>query len=516
MTDMKGTRAPTLGTCLGLVALTAALALPAIAQAGSGGVTAAQVRRLLADTLGKSDREYTLWNIQPGLGTVMIEYGRRMAMAYQAAQAGSWGMAQYQLKEATEIQEVGEVTRPGKAELLKGFEEEFLDPLAEDILAKDRAAFNRDFADAVGGCNSCHQATGHGYVRFVQPAGSPQPFLALAAGEPRAPEEKHPKKAKQPAGGGELTWAELDAMVKAAFNSPDRGLALWAIQPGLGTVMMEYGRRFAAMNQAVEAGSWGMAQYQLMEATEIQEVGEVTRPGKADLLKGFERTYLDPLARDIAAKDLAGYRKDLGDAIEGCNGCHETTGHAYVVVRKPRALPPELTMLALGPSEPVAKEAHPALAAKAASYPAGKPTLADAQQMIADRLNHADRSLALWAIQPGLGTVMQEYGYRFAMLPFAVKAGNWGMASYQLKEATEIQEVGEVTRPGKADLLKGFEHTYLAPLARDLKARDAKAFAKDYADAIVGCNGCHETTGHAYVVVRQPAGAPADFLGLGD
>ena len=47
----------------------------------------------------------TLADLQPGLGTVMIEYGNRMSTMYYAAKGGNWGMADYQLKEAREIQE---------------------------------------------------------------------------------------------------------------------------------------------------------------------------------------------------------------------------------------------------------------------------------------------------------------------------------------------------------------------------------------------------------------------------
>jgi len=43
----------------------------------------------------------TLAAIQPGLGTVMIEYSNRAGNVYYAAQAGNWGLAAYQLNEMT-------------------------------------------------------------------------------------------------------------------------------------------------------------------------------------------------------------------------------------------------------------------------------------------------------------------------------------------------------------------------------------------------------------------------------
>src|SRR5438477_9353097 len=53
-------------------------------------------------------------------------------------------------------------------------------------------------------------------------------------------------------------------------------------------------------------------------------------------------------------------------------------------------------------------------------------------------------------IQPGLGTVMVEYGHRMAAVWFAGEAGNWDMAHYQVIEMREIQETGEITRPPRA------------------------------------------------------------------
>ncbi|MFQ5996321.1 MAG: hypothetical protein ACE5KP_01680 [Dehalococcoidales bacterium] len=130
-----------------------------------------------------------LAEIQPGLGTVMQEYGHRFAMVKIAADAGDWGMAQYQLHEAVEIQEVGEATRPGKADMLSSFEHSYLDPLAKTIEAKDKAGFDTAYTQAIDGCNACHVATGHAYVRFQMPQTSPDPFLKLAPSEPKAAEE---------------------------------------------------------------------------------------------------------------------------------------------------------------------------------------------------------------------------------------------------------------------------------------------------------------------------------------
>ncbi len=482
------------------------------------GVTESQVKDLIAQTFNNFNDDLTLWKIQPGLGTVMIEYGRRFAMAQLAVKAGDWGMAQYQLEEALEIQEVGETTRAAKATLLKDFEHTYVDPLLEDIANKDATAFQQHLASAIGGCNDCHAATGHGYIVIREPTNSPEDFLMFAASEPAAAEEEEESTGAAKALAAQeraLSWDELEQLVNDTFNNVDRTLTLWNIQPGLGTVMMEYGRRFAMLRFAADAGDWGMAQYQLKEAIEIQEVGETTRPNKATLLADFESTYLSPLEDAILAKDKDAFDQAYAAAINGCNDCHVATGHPFVRVQNPPTLPqPFLELAASEPSAPEEGEEHGSGDQAATQTHTGTPTQADAQALIEDKMNTIDRSLALWNIQPGLGTVMMEYGLRFALAWQAAQAGNWEMTEYQLDEALEIQEVGEVTRPAKASLLKAFENEHMDPLFDAIQARNLAQFQSAYNSAIDGCNSCHQATGHPYVRVRVPTADVADYLDM--
>ena len=112
----------------------------------------------------------TLAGLQPGLGTVMIEYGNRFTNLYYAAKGGNWKLAEYQLKEALEIQEVGEATRPKRAKGLKKFEDESLTPLSQAIQGKDFATFEAAFNNAVKGCNACHDDEGFKFIVYQLPS----------------------------------------------------------------------------------------------------------------------------------------------------------------------------------------------------------------------------------------------------------------------------------------------------------------------------------------------------------
>lgn len=56
------------------------------------------------------NRVQALSSIQPGLGAIMHEYGNRFTNMYFAANGDNWGLAQYELKEMLEAQEIAEIT----------------------------------------------------------------------------------------------------------------------------------------------------------------------------------------------------------------------------------------------------------------------------------------------------------------------------------------------------------------------------------------------------------------------
>ncbi len=498
------------------------------------GVLAADVDKLVNDKFNTVDRELALWNIQPGLGTVMIEYGNRLARLWFAANADNWDMAKYQLDEMIEIQEVGETTRPNRAPGLKAFEEGYLTALDQAIQAKDKAAFTEAFNNTIGGCNACHQAStgtnwnSYQYVSIQVPKIDPAFYVDWkGAGQDNyiANPPASPTTAPAAAPTGSLDAAGVAALVDSKFNTVDRSLALWNIQPGLGTVMIEYGNRFSRLNFAAKAGNWDMAKYQLDEMVEIQEVGETTRPNRAAGLKAFEDAYLKALDAAITAQDANAFDTAFAAAITGCNACHAASSgtnwksYQFVTVQVPTADNNDYLVWAAdkGTGNYIANPPASPTTAPAAA-PSGSLDAAGVAALVDSKFNTVDRSLALWNIQPGLGTVMIEYGRRLAQIKYAIDAGNWDMAKYQLDEMVEIQEVGETTRPGRAPALKAFEDGYLKALDAAILAQDKGQAADALNNAITGCNACHAaSTGtnwssYAYVQIQPPQTDPADYL----
>jgi hypothetical protein len=111
-------------------------------------------------------------------------------------------------------------------------------------------------------------------------------------------------------------------------------------------------------------------------------------------------------------------------------------------------------------------------------------------------------------VQPGLGTIMVEFGHRFYITYYAAKAQNWGLAKYQLHELIEAQEVAEITRPKYTEQLKEFEDTYLKKLTKAIETKDIKSFEKEYKKTTQACNTCHSKNGHPYIQYQLPKEAP--------
>jgi hypothetical protein len=92
------------------------------------------------------------------------------------------------------------------------------------------------------------------------------------------------------------------------------------------------------------------------------------------------------------------------------------------------------------------------------------------------------------------------------------------MAKYQVGQMTEIQAVGETTRPTRAPLLKAFENGFLVPLDKAIDGKDKTAFKAAFAKTVTGCNACHasakaaEWSSFAFVEVQQPTTDPASFV----
>ena len=124
--------------------------------------------------------------IQPGLARIMPEIGARTWKLYYAAKALNWPMAKFQYKEIKGLFELGAFMRPKHEEALNQYMAENWKPLEAAIDAKDFAAFDKAFKEAIDMANAYHELKEKPYIRWKVPE-TPPPDLDLT---PRGSEKK--------------------------------------------------------------------------------------------------------------------------------------------------------------------------------------------------------------------------------------------------------------------------------------------------------------------------------------
>jgi hypothetical protein len=101
---------------------------------------------------------------------------------------------------------------------------------------------------------------------------------------------------------------------------------------------------------------------------------------------------------------------------------------------------------------------------------------------------------------------------RHAKLGLAGKAENWPLAGYGLKELKQgfLVIARAVPRWKGLPVPDLFDAAVTQPLALldfAIKANEPRQFGEAYARLTAGCNACHATTDHPFVVIKVPDNA---------
>ena len=117
----------------------------------------------------------------------------------------------------------------------------------------------------------------------------------------------------------------------------------------------------------------------------------------------------------------------------------------------------------------------------------------------------------LTALQPGLARLMPEIGVRFWKAWYAAQAGNWPLASWQLREMRKLFRLCEVTRPKYTEDIEEWLHDDLEPLMADLDSHDLAGFEGHYQEAVDSANDLHRRWQKGWIVWKLPDSPPPDL-----
>ncbi len=106
------------------------------------------------------------------------------------------------------------------------------------------------------------------------------------------------------------------------FNTSDRKLALWDIQPGTATQMIELLNRFDVIWFAGQGGNWDLVIFQVYEAKADVGVLKTTRASRFPAVNAWAEPNFKALEDAAKAKDKAAFEKAYDAAVAGCNACH--------------------------------------------------------------------------------------------------------------------------------------------------------------------------------------------------
>jgi hypothetical protein len=105
-----------------------------------------------------------------------------------------------------------------------------------------------------------------------------------------------------------------------------------------------------------------------------------------------------------------------------------------------------------------------------------------------------------------IGDVMAFQQQRHLKLWFAGRAGNWPLAEYEIDKLKDgFADIDKLIGGGTVDNAVG------APIAALEKAIDGKnkdAFLRAFDQLTAGCNSCHRTLDHAFIVIQRPEVSP--------
>jgi hypothetical protein len=107
---------------------------------------------------------------------------------------------------------------------------------------------------------------------------------------------------------------------------------------------------------------------------------------------------------------------------------------------------------------------------------------------------------------PSLSEMMTGQQERHIKLWFAGHARNWPLADYEVGQLEDgFDDIGKLIG---GDLVDKQVSAPLKALEKAIADKDRRAFEAAFDTLSAGCNSCHHTLDHAFIVIQRPALLP--------
>jgi hypothetical protein len=131
---------------------------------------------------------------------------------------------------------------------------------------------------------------------------------------------------------------------------------------------------------------------------------------------------------------------------------------------------------------------------------------AQAQDKPTSQQNDAAPEVASEPYRPAISDIMALQQRRHIKLWFAGTAGNWPLADYEVDALKG--GFGELDSQLEGGTVKDAVGAAIAALEQAVETKDRTAFLTAYDQLSAGCNSCHHTLDHAFIVIRRPSTLP--------
>jgi hypothetical protein len=108
--------------------------------------------------------------------------------------------------------------------------------------------------------------------------------------------------------------------------------------------------------------------------------------------------------------------------------------------------------------------------------------------------------------EPNIGDIMAQQQVRHLKLWFAGRAGNWPLADYEIGKLKDGFE--DVNKQIGGDTVDKAVGGPIAALEKAIESKDRDSFTRAFDQLTAGCNSCHHTLDHAFLVIQRPSLPP--------
>jgi hypothetical protein len=108
--------------------------------------------------------------------------------------------------------------------------------------------------------------------------------------------------------------------------------------------------------------------------------------------------------------------------------------------------------------------------------------------------------------EPSIGDIMTLQQARHIKLWFAGRAGNWPLADYEIGKLKDGFD--DVNKLIGGETVENAVGGPIGTLEKAIAGRDRDSFTRAFDQLTDGCNSCHHTLDHAFVVIQRPSLQP--------